>query len=346
MLDSRPTESEILSHLQANEATMGIAEQQRALFLACQDGHEKVARWLIDRKKIDINGRDGSGQTCLHYALKKYGNMPLVEMLVANGADVNAADRNGETPLLKAMSSSREAALCFIQHGGDVTTKWVQGKTLLHLASSSGSMAVVKALLDKGAEIDARDSAGATPLHDAVSSQAAEVVTYLISKGADVRSQVKAGYRTALFSADPAHPNITHFEFPGGTATMHLAALGGDKAIATLLAAKGADIDPTDAMGNQPIHYAAMNLQTGMLEFLLRAGADPNARNRMDGTPLHYVCSFGDDSDQALRLQVAAIKLLSTQGADINARASTGERPIDLIGSDRARDHLRAQLGI
>jgi ankyrin repeat protein len=346
MTDDRAAENETLAYLQANERSIGVAERQRAFFRACESGHEKVARWLIDRKLIDINGKDASGETCLHHALQKYGNTPLVEMLVENGADVNAAGRNGETPLMRAMWASREAALFFIQHGGDVGAKWTQDKSLLHLASSTASMEILKALLDKGVDIDIRDSTGATPLHDAVASQAAEAVAYLVSRGADVRAQVKKGYQSALLSGDPAHPTISYVEFAEGAGTLHLAALGGSQAIAQALTEKGAEVGMSDTMGNQPIHYAAMNPHEQMLQFLLRAGADPKARNRLEVTPLHYACSFSDDSDEGLERQAAAIKLLTAEGADINARASGGETPMDLVASPRARGYLRAHLGI
>jgi ankyrin repeat protein len=346
MLDDRLTEGEILSYLQANERNMAIAEQQRALFRACEHGHEKVASWLLDRKQVDLNGRDDSGETCLHYALRKHGNMPLIEMLVKKGADIDAEGRNGETPLIRAMSSSRDAAVFFIEQGGNVGATWTDGKSLLHMASSTGSIAIVRALLEKGAEIDAGDPAGATPLHDAIASQATETVSYLISRGADVRTRVKSNYRTAIFSTDASHPNISHFEFPAGAGTLHLAALGGNEAIARMLTEKGADIAMRDAMGNQAIHYAAMGLRPEMLSFLLRSGADSNARNRQDGTPLHYVCSFSGDNDQALPLQVAAMKLLVMAGGDINARASSGETPMDLVANEQAREFLRSQLGI
>ena len=47
---------------------------------------------------IDVDSREDIGQTALHIALQE-GHLPVIEQLINYGADVNAKDNNGFTPL-------------------------------------------------------------------------------------------------------------------------------------------------------------------------------------------------------------------------------------------------------
>jgi ankyrin repeat protein len=53
----------------------------------------------------DVNARDNNGVTPLHIAAEN-GNCDLVSILIANGADVNVKDKAGESPLARARKSS------------------------------------------------------------------------------------------------------------------------------------------------------------------------------------------------------------------------------------------------
>ena len=72
------------------------------------------------------------------------GRMEVVELLIANGANVNAKDKDGGTPLLHAtLSGHRETVELLISKGADVNAKVApsdrlfKGKTPLDLASKA-----------------------------------------------------------------------------------------------------------------------------------------------------------------------------------------------------------------
>jgi ankyrin repeat protein len=87
----------------------------------------------------------------------KENNLLEVSRLLSVGADVNAKDDHGETPL--------------------------------HWASQRGHVHVVQALVEHGADAEAKDSKEWTPLHSASRWGHVQVVIELLKHGADVEAK-------------------------------------------------------------------------------------------------------------------------------------------------------------
>ena len=72
------------------------------LITACRDwAHSYIVAPLL-AAGADVNARDKNGRTALHFAVDPLLNIPLVELLLENGANPALADNNGVTPIAKA----------------------------------------------------------------------------------------------------------------------------------------------------------------------------------------------------------------------------------------------------
>lgn len=103
----------------------------------------------------------------------------LVQLLLRFGADVNAQDRAGTSPLHIAAGSNPELMQLALSSGTDVNLMDGSGKTPLHGAASVGMLAGAQALLAAGADVNARDMVGKTPLYLAKEHGHYEVVNFL-----------------------------------------------------------------------------------------------------------------------------------------------------------------------
>jgi len=84
------------------------------LHYAVGEGRNEIAKLLI-AKGANVNAKDGNGSTPLHYANTK----EIAEPLIAEGANVNAKNKDGKTPLdLAIQVRNTELAALLRKHGG------------------------------------------------------------------------------------------------------------------------------------------------------------------------------------------------------------------------------------
>ena len=125
----------------------------------------------------------------IHEAAAK-GDIEAVKQHLAADTDVNAMDVadgiGGLTPLhVAALDGHKEIAELLIAEGAYVNAKNKRG-TPLHYAALSGHMEIVELLIAEGADVNAQDDDGWTPLHWPAGRDHKEIVELLIAAGADV----------------------------------------------------------------------------------------------------------------------------------------------------------------
>ncbi|PPQ63235.1 hypothetical protein CVT24_005695 [Panaeolus cyanescens] len=196
-------------------------------------------------------------------------------------------------------------------------------RTPLHWAASSGSIDIVRFLIDQKAEVDKVDGSGWTPLHIAVSAGHENVVRELIGAGADVNGKNDKGLTPLHYAASKSRIDI-----------------------GKLLISRGADTNARDKANQLPLHRAATTGSIGFIRMLLESSSPSNklrlnTADRVGNTPLHLAM----DSAHA----EAAILLINA-GADRTRENLDGETPENVPGvggqeQKLARQHVIEHCG-
>lgn len=103
--------------------------------------------------------------------------------LLRCGADPNAAEQSGWTPLRLAVQRGTLLSVSkLLEHHADVCARNKVGWTPAHLAAVKGHMAILGVLVRAGAQLDIQAGVGCTPLQLALQSQKQNMITFLEGK--------------------------------------------------------------------------------------------------------------------------------------------------------------------
>lgn len=115
-----------------------------------------------------------------------FGHLEIVNFLLGRGAEVNVASRNdmGVMPLHSA-AAARELAIAevLIENGAEVDAPSAGGSTALHRAAQNGQLAMVRLLLEHGARPNPINDEGVTPRQLARKENHTQVADLLRRRG-------------------------------------------------------------------------------------------------------------------------------------------------------------------
>ena len=250
--------------------------KSKNLWSAAKSGNTKAIEELIAAGH-DVNGKKigfvREGYTPLHIAVL-HEQKEAIRTLARLGADVNARNKEGATPLWMAVSELKrpDIAELLLDLGAKIDSRNRDlGMTALDWAAFDGKLEVVKALLNRGANPNAgRGTTRSAPIQQCANNGSVEILKLLLKSGADVNAM-----------------------FAGGNALCAAATFGHEEFVKVLLEA-GANPNQPREEGTTPLMCAVAGGNVEIVKKIVEAGVNLNAL-RFSGSPETAV-DFAEES--------------------------------------------------
>lgn len=181
---------------------------------------------------------------------------PTIATLLSQGADPEARDSSGATPLLVATQRNNvAAALALIAAGADVNAKDAQSDSPYLYAGARGHRQILEATLAHGADLGSVNRFGGTALIPAAERGHVQTVRRLIAAGVEVDHVNRLGWTALLEAVILGDGGVAHQQ------------------IVEALLDASADPNLADAEGVTPLQHAERRGQTQVAALLKARGA-------------------------------------------------------------------------
>jgi uncharacterized protein len=305
-------------------ASLGLAAADLRLVDAVKNGNRSIVQTLL-QQRVNVNAAEPDGTTALHWAARTE-DAQTVDLLIRSGANVKTVNRYGVTPLYLASVSGNAAIIeSLLKAGADPNTALPDGETALMTAARTGKVDAVKSLLAHGANANAREGTrGQTPLMWAAAEGNVEVIRALVAAGSDIQTRSNGGFTALLFAVREGRiPAVKTLLQSGASVNESLTRRGGRG---------GGAQGGTSETENTPnaLLLASANAHYELASLLLDAGADPNAAPQ-GWTALHQITwvrkvGVGDNGPapqgSGNMSSSEFVRKIVAKGANLNARVT------------------------
>lgn len=287
--------NEVADEAPARPIDPGLA----ALIAAVRSGRRATVESMLAANRDFVAPKDPAGSTLLHHAAG-FGALDTLTLLLDAGADVNAKNRRGSTPLHWAIDDEAKVRV-LLTRGAGVNARQVEGRTPLYQAATLGNgSAVLRLLLAKGADPNLAIANGRTPLMAAAGRGDVEALTLLIEAKAKIDARNGAGETALILAAGDGNPQAVR-----------------------LLLENGADVHAKTKRNETALGNAGTAGNPEVVRVLLDHGAEVNVRNIRGYSPLMLAAS----SDA---IPAAAVTLLLAKGAETHFTGDYGDTARDM----------------
>lgn len=228
-----------------------VQEHNGALFEAAMRKDAAAVRAALDAG-ADVNARNPIGQTPLMMAAGRIGGDAVVKVLLERGADPNLKDKSPSIVPFGIFSGQTNAMI--------EASRVADGRSL-------------RMLFEAGADVDLTNEHGGTALFYAIVSGNRENARLLMDQKANVNARLDDGVTPLI-----------------------IAVQRDDRELAAELIARGADVKAADRNGNTPLLWAAYTerADTELVQKLMKAGATTADRNKQGETALDWAKRRGN----------------------------------------------------
>lgn len=240
----------------------------------------------------------------------------FTKLLVEHGADVNAPDKKGSSPVALAALTENKQVVQYLVHKGATTNKQGEnGETAFTYAAGNADKDLVEYFVKLGANPAARLDDGSTALMSALRSDNVDFLRWFIAK-----------YRYNILDTDSSGQNLL------------LRALKecNLKTTKFLVNELKMDVNTRDVHATTPLLSAAASVDLEEMKFLLEKGSQINAQDNEGFTPLMVVAQaayIGDSTPSNEEACYEALQYLLAHGARKDIRSKEG-----LIAFDYVKD--------
>lgn len=293
------------------------------------------------------NNEDSGKKSQIHeYA--DLGAVPILQKSLDAGADVNAFDDEGRTPVIIAAQKNRwNAVKWLVENGADVNALDRNGRTAINYAATEKEWQSVKWLAEHGANPNLGPTFDGTPLVLAIYDKKPEIAIVLLEKGANpnrtygaywvpITSSIQAQLPEVLIAITKTPGANLDIGQTGGYTALLITAQTDQDELAKILLEAGANPNLREDGGNPPIHFAAMRDDIDLCNLLLEHDADPMIKNLNDQATLQVAAR--NDSPKIIEA------LIAVESVDVNAVDFNGETALHYAATYGFPNSVRALL--
>ena len=192
------------------QSAQGGLRHPTAVMIAAMEGRVELVRKLAGLG-ADLKAKDEKGRSALLWAQfgKDHSKLPELAKLFADaGVDLDAPANDGVTPLMFAVGSGDAPLVEFLlAHGADPNHQAADGSSPLFLAIRAADAGIIRTLVDHKADVNLRVADGSTPLLALTSVETLgprdkDIALFLLQRGAYPNVTDKLGMSPLLYAVE------------------------------------------------------------------------------------------------------------------------------------------------